>query len=74
MSFDTCTLKDLIRSVRFSVYFSHVSTSQKTLRMIWAGGVDIEYGISFGVHSKATDNFQNHLIFTGVTDISLNFK
>ncbi len=42
--------------------------------MIWTWGVDIEYGVSFGVPSEGADNFEDHLIFTGVSDISLDCK
>ena len=72
--FDACALEYCVWSVRISVDFSHISASEKTLWMIWTWSVDIEYGVSFGDHSDGADNFEDHLIFTGVSDISLDCK
>ena len=71
---EACALEYCVWSVGISVDFSHVSTSEKALWMIWTGGVDIEYGVSFGVHSEGADNFEDHLIFTGFSDVSLDGK
>lgn len=71
---EACALEYCVWSVGISVDSSHVSTYEKALWMIWTRGVDIEYGVSFGVHSEGADNLDDHLIFTGVSDISLDCK
>ncbi len=71
---EACALENCVWSVGISIDFSHVSTSEKALWMIWTWGVNIEYGVSFGIHSEGADNFEDHLILTSVSDVSFDFK